>query len=233
MYHFKHNDSWLLINSQECHSEYKIGTSIIITEPRHRAAPCFEFAQHKLQMLKSWKLWRSRVKELWQSRETVEQKRMNFTIIQNIRRGEMSLDMVTKCATELKYQFSAISLEYNWRSAWTLSTLPPTVAPTRETNSSNGILNTDLSASHVSARAWSGVANINALAATNTVGRNFKDAFSCKVIKTKCNRNPKNIIREGSFLRHNPTSYFSCTTTLVIADLQFRVHLTARPFSRF
>lgn len=47
--------------------------------------------------------------------------------------------------------------------------IPPTVAPIRATNSSKGMLKKELSASHVSARALKGAANIKTFAARNAV----------------------------------------------------------------
>lgn len=61
------------------------------------------------------------------------------------------------------------------------STLPPTVAPIRATASNKGMfmLKTELSASHVSAKAFKGVLNIKALLTRNAVVGIPTCLFSC------------------------------------------------------
>lgn len=65
------------------------------------------------------------------------------------------------------------------------SNLPPTVAPIRATNSSNGmfILKTELSASHFSARALRGVVNIKALPTRNAIVGVLNCVFPCQTNK--------------------------------------------------
>lgn len=60
--------------------------------------------------------------------------------------------------------------------------LPPTVAPTKDTNRSKGMLRRELSVSHVSAKALKGVANIATLLTTNAAVGKLICRFPCQSI---------------------------------------------------
>lgn len=57
--------------------------------------------------------------------------------------------------------------------------LPPTVAPTRATASSSGMLKKEFSASHVSAKAFKGVVNIKALPRRSSIAGNLNSVSPC------------------------------------------------------
>lgn len=80
-----------------------------------------------------------------------------------------------------KNYFSSTFFTTCWTINLVTKVLPPTVAPTRATERSIGMLKPEFSASHVSAKAFNGMENAKTLVKRNAITGSLVSMFPCKV----------------------------------------------------